>query len=78
MAYLDEELDITQQKILNLEKEIEFLKDALTVHAQTIKESQHFLIKLAHNQSAVTKRISQWPYIPVSLNSSNDNQDELD
>jgi predicted nucleic acid-binding Zn-ribbon protein len=70
MAYLDEELDITHQKINNLEKEIEFLKDALTSHAQTIKETQHFLIKLAHNQSALTKRISQWPYIPVSLNSS--------
>jgi predicted nucleic acid-binding Zn-ribbon protein len=76
MPYLDEELDITQQKINNLQEEIEFLKDALTSHAQTIKESQHFLIKLAHNQAALTKRISQWPYIPVSLERRSGEDDE--
>ena len=76
MAYLDEELDVTLQKIQNLEKEMDFIKDALTSHAQTIKECQTYLIKLAHNQAQVTKRISQWPYIAVPLDTPNREDDE--
>jgi hypothetical protein len=62
---------VTLQKIQNLEKEMDFIKDALTSHAQTIKECQTYLIKLAHNQAQVTKRISQWPYIAVPLDAPN-------
>jgi chromosome segregation ATPase len=76
MAYLDEELDVTLHKISNLEKEIDFMKDALTSHAQTIKECQTYLIKLAHNQAQLTKRISQWPYIPVALDQPDRDNDE--
>lgn len=67
MQYSDEELDLTFQRLKHIEEELIFIKEALTSHADTIKESQKYLIQLAHNQSQLTKRISHWPYIPVPM-----------
>ena len=67
MQYSEEELDLTFQRLRHIEEELAFIKEALTSHADTIKESQKYLIQLAHNQSQLTKRISHWPYIPVPM-----------
>lgn len=66
MQYSEEELDLTlQERVTNLEKDILFIKEALTSHAETIKEAQRYIIQMAQLQHKVTRQISQWPYIAV-------------
>lgn len=65
MEYFDQELDIATQKIKNLESEIASLNDNIYTLTEGLKETQRYLIKLAHNQMELTKRVSQWPYLVV-------------
>lgn len=66
MQYTEEELDLARSKIKLLEENVADLQDAITHYADQLKETQRFLIKLAHNQSEITKRVTHWPYIVVS------------
>ena len=66
MQSIEQELDLTSVKIKRLEENIADLQDAISHYADQLKETQRFLIKLAHNQAEVTKRISAWPYIVVA------------
>jgi hypothetical protein len=66
MQYLDEELDMTNQKIQNLEKEIAYTRELLGQTIESLKETQRYLMKLAYNQADVTKKVSHWPFIVVS------------
>ena len=66
MQYLDEELDMTNQKIQNLEKEIAYTSELLGQTIESLKETQRYLMKLAYNQADVTKKVSHWPFIVVS------------
>ena len=66
MEYLDEELDITSQKILRLEKEIEVTRELLGQTIESLKETQRYLVKLAYNQADVTRKVSHWTFIAVS------------
>lgn len=68
MSSLEEELDVTNNKILELEKNLAIAQENILTLADQIKESQRFIIKLAQNQSQVTKRITQWPFIAVPSN----------
>jgi hypothetical protein len=65
MQYLEEELDITTQKIKNLETELFRTHEMLLQTMDSLKETQRFLVKVAYNQSEIAKRISAWPYIAV-------------
>lgn len=65
---LEEELDVTNNKIAELEKNMLIMQENILTLADQIKESQNYIIKLAHNQAKVTKRISQWPFIAVPSN----------
>lgn len=66
MEYLDQELDIATQKIKNLEKDIAIIQENVFALTEGLKETQRYLVKLAHNQMELTKRISEWPYIIVT------------
>lgn len=73
MTLLDTELDITTQKVNNLEiaiiqinEQITAMNESLDAIINSLKETQRYLIKLAHNQQDLTKRISGWPYIVVN------------
>lgn len=68
MQYLEEELDITTQKIQTLEKELLANRELITSTIESLKETQRYLMKLAYNQAEITKKISQWPYIVVHSN----------
>ena len=72
MQYLDEELDITTQKIQNLEKELLVTRELLGNTIESLKETQRYLMKLAYNQSEITKKISYWPYIVVHSNKNDE------
>ncbi len=65
MISLEQELDLANSRIVEIEKSIAELQENLYTLADQIKETQRFLVKMAHNQSHMTKRISSWPYIVV-------------
>jgi len=64
--FLEQSLDITQQKIVDIEKNMAIIQDNITQLSESLKETQRYLVKLAVNQQEITKRVSQWPYIVVA------------
>lgn len=66
MNYSDNDLDLANDKILELEKELYVTKDLLTTTIESLKDTQRYLMKLAYNQSEISKRMAQWPYIVIS------------
>lgn len=72
MEYYEEQLDQTNNRIIQLEKNIAVMHENLLTVADQIKETQVFLIKMARNQAEMSKRLSMWPYIAVSLNEEDD------
>lgn len=72
MEYYEEQLDQTNNRIIELEKNLAVMHENLLTVAEQIKETQVFLIKMARNQAEISKRLSMWPYIAVSLNQEDD------
>jgi hypothetical protein len=70
----DIELDVNTRKIKELEKELHVTRELLTNCIDSLKETQRFIMKLAYNQSEITKRVSSWPYIVVSSSKDDDEQ----
>lgn len=75
MNLSEKELDLTTQKINNLEMDISKLNDQINLLADhvssqihSLKETQRFLVKLATNQQELTKRIAAWPYLVINNN----------
>jgi uncharacterized coiled-coil protein SlyX len=68
MKFTEEQLDLSDARITELEKTICILQDNLTQVSEHIRETQRYLIKLAHHQAEITKRISAWPFIAVDSN----------
>lgn len=66
IEYFEEQLDLSKERITELEKNIAIMQENITTIAEQLKDTQMFLIKLAKNQADVTKRVSQWPFITVS------------
>jgi len=65
MKFTEEQLDLSDARITEIEKSICILQDNMTELSEHIRETQRYLIKLAHHQSEITKRISAWPFIAV-------------
>ena len=65
MDYFEEELDLTNSKIRNVEESLADMQAAVMDLATELKQTQQFLIKLAHNQAEITKRVTKWPFIAV-------------
>ena len=74
MTYSDEDLipNLQAQKIEALEKELYITKEILSNCIDSLKETQRYLMKLAYNQSEISKRVSAWPYIVVSSSKDDD------
>ena len=60
------ELEQTKNRITDLEKNISIMHNNIITVSEQIKETQLYLIKLAKNQSDITKRVTQWPYLVVN------------
>ena len=72
MELQETHLEITTQKIVDIEQELVYLNEQLNILHQAIenkimsnKETQRYLIKLAQNQQELTKRVISWPFIMV-------------
>lgn len=74
MQYLDDDLDVTAQKIKYLEKELMVNRELISSCIESLKETQRYLMKMAYNQAELTKKVSTWPYIVVP--SDKDGNDE--
>ena len=68
MKFTEEQLDLSDARITEIEKSICIMQDNMTELSEHIRETQRYLIKLAHHQSEITKRISAWPFIAVNSN----------
>ena len=68
MKYTEEQLDFSEARITEIEKSICIMQDSMTELSEHIRETQRYLIKLAHHQSEISKRISAWPFIAVDSN----------
>jgi uncharacterized coiled-coil protein SlyX len=68
MKFTEEQLDLSEARITEIEKSICIMQDSMTELSEHIRETQRYLIKLAHHQSEITKRISAWPFIAVDSN----------
>ena len=68
MKFTEEQLDLSEALITEIEKSICVMQDSMTELSEHIRETQRYLIKLAHHQSEITKRISAWPFIAVDSN----------
>jgi hypothetical protein len=68
MKFTEEQLDLSESRMMEIEKSICILQGNVMELSEHIRETQRYLIKLAHHQSEITKRISAWPFIAVSSN----------
>jgi uncharacterized coiled-coil protein SlyX len=68
MKFTEEQLDLSESRITEIEKTICILQDNMSELSEHIRETQRYLIKLAHHQAEITKRISTWPFITVDIN----------
>ena len=62
---LEQDFDVMSGRLAELEKNIVILQENITILSHQIKETQHFLIKLAKNQHDISKRVTHWPFIAV-------------
>ena len=74
MESLEQDLldDINAQKIQNLEQELHMTQELLHNAIDSLKQTQRYLMKLAYNQSEISRRVASWPYIVVSSDGGND------
>jgi hypothetical protein len=65
MEFSESQLDLTINKIVDIEKNICAIQDNISVLSEQLRETQRYLIKLAHNQAELTKRVSTWPFLTI-------------
>lgn len=66
MQNLEDELEEHNQMIRRIENEISIMQDSILQTQESLKETQRYLIKLAHSQAELNKRVSTWPYLKIS------------
>lgn len=65
MISLEEDLDLINGRLSEIDRNIALLENNISILHDQLKETQKYIIRLAHNQAHITKRISSWPYIAV-------------
>tara|TARA_R110000868_G_scaffold34221_1_gene123657 strand:+ start:159 stop:380 length:222 start_codon:yes stop_codon:yes gene_type:complete len=72
MESLDAELVQSNKKIKKLEENITMLQEVISQQQETMLETQRYLIKLAHGQQELSKRVLSWPYVRVLTKKTKD------
>tara|TARA_R110000824_G_scaffold98131_4_gene234261 strand:+ start:560 stop:742 length:183 start_codon:yes stop_codon:yes gene_type:complete len=54
-------------RILEMEKQLAITQNDNMQLSEQIRETQRYLIRLARNQSEITRRITKWPYIAIEV-----------
>ena len=60
-----EEFDVLQTKLETLEKEVIDIHERYLTVAESIREMQKYMVKMAQNQARIATQVSDWPYIVV-------------
>ena len=66
MKYSEDPLDITSLRIKQLEENICIMQESITNLSEHVKQTQQYLMKLAHHQADIAKKLSSWPFIAVA------------
>jgi septal ring factor EnvC (AmiA/AmiB activator) len=72
MESLDAELVQSNKKIKKLEENIAMLQEVISQQQETMLETQRYLIKLAHGQQELSKRVLSWPYVRLQTKRTKD------
>jgi septal ring factor EnvC (AmiA/AmiB activator) len=72
MQSLEDELELKAQRIKRLEQDVSMLQDSLLATQESVKETQRYLIKLAHSQMELNKRMTAWPFLKVKAKGKED------
>ena len=66
MQYSEDPLDLTSLRIKQLEENICIMQESITNLSEHVKQTQQYLMKLAHHQADIAKKLSSWPFIAVA------------
>ena len=66
MQYSEDPLDLTSLRIKQLEENICIMQENITNLSEHVKQTQQYLMKLAHHQADIAKKLSSWPFIAVA------------
>ena len=66
MQYTEDPLDLTSLRIKQLEENICIMQESITNLSEHVKQTQQYLMKLAHHQADIAKKLSSWPFIAVA------------
>lgn len=60
-----EDFDLLHTKLNTLEKEVIDIHERYLTVAESIREMQRYMVKMAQNQAQIASQLSHWPYIVV-------------
>lgn len=69
---LEQDLDVVAGRMAEIEKSIHIMEENILTLSYQLKETQHYLMKLAKNQHEITKRVTQWPFVAVDSSMGGD------
>jgi chromosome segregation ATPase len=72
LAESKKELDVSKNRIKKLEEHIAMMQEILSHQQESITETQRYLIKVAHGQKELSKRVLSWPFIKVQTRKTKD------
>lgn len=72
MQSTEDELTISNKRIKSLEENISRMQDLLVRQQEAITETQRYLIKVAHGQQELSKRVLSWPFIRIPAKKTKD------
>jgi len=65
MQFSEDPLDLTSSRLKQLEENLCIMQSSITYLSDHVKQTQQYLMKLAHHQADIAKKLSSWPFIAV-------------
>ena len=72
MQSTEDELTTSNKRIKSLEENISRMQELLVQQQESITETQRYLIKVAHGQQELSKRVLSWPFVKVPAKKTKD------
>ena len=72
MQSTEDELKTSNKRIKSLEENISRMQELLVQQQESITETQRYLIKVAHGQQELSKRVLSWPFVKIPAKKTKD------
>jgi TolA-binding protein len=72
MQSTEDELTTSNKRIKSLEENISRMQELLVRQQESITETQRYLIKVAHGQQELSKRVLSWPFVKIPAKKTKD------